>query len=104
MLKIAIAEAIGRLTGENSDFERLLERDTFDVGIYRPASEDQQTPHARDELYIVAAGSGNFACGSETRAFAVGDVFFVPAGIEHRFTKFSADFATWVVFFGERLK
>jgi len=50
------------------------------------------------------AGSGDFVCGSETRAFAPGDVFFVPAGIEHRFMKFSYDFATWVVFFGKRSK
>ena len=104
MLKITIAEAVSRLTQENTDYMRLLDQESFDVGIYRPARVDPQTPHARDELYIVAAGSGDFVCGSETRAFALGDVFFVPAGIEHRFMKFSYDFAAWVVFFGERSK
>jgi mannose-6-phosphate isomerase-like protein (cupin superfamily) len=104
MLKITIADAVGRLTQENTDYMRLLERESFDMGIYRPARVDAQTPHARDELYIVAAGSGDFVCGTETRTFAAGDVFFVPAGIEHRFMKFSYDFATWAVFFGERSK
>ena len=32
--------------------------------------------------------------------FAAGDCFFVPAGVEHRFTRFSPDFAAWVVFWG----
>jgi hypothetical protein len=27
-------------------------------------------------------------------------VFFVPAGVAHRFERFSPDFATWVVFWG----
>ena len=31
---------------------------------------------------------------------ASGDVFFVAAGQDHRFTDFSHDFATWVVFWG----
>ena len=104
MLKLTIAEAVGQLTLENIDYMRLLEKDSFDMGMYRPSRVDPQTPHARDELYIVAAGSGDFVCGSETRNFAPGDVFFVPAGTEHRFMKFSYDFATWVVFFGQSSK
>jgi quercetin dioxygenase-like cupin family protein len=32
--------------------------------------------------------------------FAPGDAFFVPAGVPHRFTRFSEGFATWVVFWG----
>jgi len=33
-------------------------------------------------------------------AFAPGDMLFVPAKMEHRFEDFSADFATWVLFYG----
>jgi hypothetical protein len=29
-------------------------------------------------------------------------VLFVPAGIEHRFIKFTEDFVTWVVFYGPK--
>jgi mannose-6-phosphate isomerase-like protein (cupin superfamily) len=99
MMKLTIAEAVASLMSENTDYTRLFERDSFDIGMYRPVNVDRQTPHARDEVYIIAAGTGDFVCGDERRNFSPGDVFFVPAGIEHRFTKFSYDFATWVIFF-----
>jgi mannose-6-phosphate isomerase-like protein (cupin superfamily) len=101
MMNFSIAEAVGRLMSDNTDYARLFERDSFDIGMYRPVKVDQQTPHSRDEVYIIAAGSGEFVCGDENRTFSTGDVFFVPAGVEHRFTKFSYDFATWVIFFGK---
>jgi mannose-6-phosphate isomerase-like protein (cupin superfamily) len=34
--------------------------------------------------------------------FKAGDFLFVPAGIEHRFTNFTADFSTWVFFYGPK--
>ena len=97
-----ISEAIGPLLAAHTDYARIIERESFDVGVYRPTQRDPQRPHARDELYVVAAGRGDFTCGDETRRFGPGDLFFVPAGVEHRFANFSDDFATWVVSFGER--
>ena len=35
-------------------------------------------------------------------SFKENDVLFVPAGIEHRFENFTDDFATWVIFYGEK--
>jgi mannose-6-phosphate isomerase-like protein (cupin superfamily) len=32
--------------------------------------------------------------------FQQGDILFVPAGSVHRFINFTADFATWVIFYG----
>jgi mannose-6-phosphate isomerase-like protein (cupin superfamily) len=32
--------------------------------------------------------------------FKPGDFLFVAAGVEHRFEKFTKDFATWVSFYG----
>jgi len=29
-------------------------------------------------------------------------VLFVPAGVEHRFTRFTPDFVTWVIFYGPK--
>lgn len=104
MVKFTIAEAVARLMSANTDYARLFEQGSFDIGIYRPTRVDPQTPHTRDELYVVVAGSGDFVCGNETKAFSSGDMFFVPAGVEHRFMKFSYDFATWVVFFGQTAK
>jgi len=34
--------------------------------------------------------------------FAPGDALFVPAGVEHRFTRFTPDFVTWVIFYGTK--
>ena len=70
------------------------------VELYKPVGEDRQTPHTRDELYIVATGSGLFTLEDEEFPFAEGDVIFVPAHAEHRFSSFSEDFSTWVIFFG----
>ena len=59
-----------------------------------------QEPHDRDEIYMVASGQGTFVRGEERVAFRANDMLFVPARMQHRFEDFSADFATWVVFWG----
>jgi mannose-6-phosphate isomerase-like protein (cupin superfamily) len=73
---------------------------SLEVELYAPKGVDQQTPHTRDELYIVAAGSGEFMANGTRTPFGAGDVLFVPAGMEHRFEAFTAHFATWVMFYG----
>jgi mannose-6-phosphate isomerase-like protein (cupin superfamily) len=73
---------------------------TLQVKVYAPRGSDPQTPHARDEVYVVLSGTGTFFDGKERRTFAAGDFLFVAAGREHRFEDFSDDFATWVLFYG----
>jgi mannose-6-phosphate isomerase-like protein (cupin superfamily) len=97
-----VGEGLERLAGARQDFLRFLERDGFDVGLYKPEQIDTQTPHLRDEIYVIASGRGNFRLGAETSAVAPGDLLFVPAGAEHRFEDFTADFSAWVVFIGRR--
>jgi mannose-6-phosphate isomerase-like protein (cupin superfamily) len=70
------------------------------VKYYAPRESDEQTPHTRDELYVVARGSGWFVKGDRRHPFSVGDVLFVPAGVPHHFEDFTDDFGTWVVFYG----
>jgi mannose-6-phosphate isomerase-like protein (cupin superfamily) len=98
---LTLADALASLQA-NADFVRLLEKPSFDVSLYKPQGHDPQSPHARDELYVVASGSGYFYCDGKSRAFRTGDAFFVPAGTAHHFADFSADFSTWVIFFGLR--
>ena len=50
---------------------------------------------------MIATGSGSFVQADETRPFGPGDLLFVPKGVPHRFENFTADFSTWVIFFGE---
>ena len=102
MTKVTLADAFATLNSNKSDFVRLIETSSCDVSLYRPRPNDPQTPHRRDEIYVVAEGTGKFTCEEETETFASGDVFFVPAGAQHRFSDFSDNFSTWVIFIGPR--
>ena len=73
---------------------------SLEVRYYAPKETDSQTPHDRDEVYIVVGGHGFFVRGAERVAFEPGDMLFVPAKMAHRFEDFSQDFATWVLFYG----
>jgi len=78
----------------------LLRHGSLELRWYAPTGTDPQTPHDRDEVYVVASGSGIFLRGTERVAFGPNDVLFVPAKMEHRFEAFTPDFATWVMFYG----
>ncbi|HKW15329.1 MAG TPA: cupin domain-containing protein [Candidatus Krumholzibacteria bacterium] len=81
-------------------FVELLRRGSLSVELFAPRGVDTQKPHTQDELYIVAQGHGEFVNGPRRHPFGPGDVMFVPAGVVHRFEKFSDDFLVWVVFCG----
>ena len=85
---------------DGQPYRELFAHGSLAVEIYKPVGRDLQTPHARDEVYVVIAGRGTFACAGERRAFGQGELLFVPAGVEHRFEDFSDDFSTWVLFYG----
>jgi mannose-6-phosphate isomerase-like protein (cupin superfamily) len=68
--------------------------------MYHPKGADAQTPHDRDEVYVIARGSGIFFDGSDRHHVKSGSFIFVAAGQPHRFEDFSSDFATWVLFYG----
>jgi mannose-6-phosphate isomerase-like protein (cupin superfamily) len=70
------------------------------IEYFAPKITDNQTPHLQDEIYVIAAGSSVFYRNDETIHCNMGDVLFVPAGMEHHFKNFSDDFATWVIFYG----
>jgi mannose-6-phosphate isomerase-like protein (cupin superfamily) len=96
-----LADALSRLPGPlQESVVTLFEHGSLVVKLYAPRGTDPQTPHSRDEIYVVASGSGEFVCGSRRQAFQVNEVLFVAAGVEHRFENFSEDFAVWVFFYG----
>lgn len=78
----------------------LLSHGSLELRWYAPAGVDSQTPHSRDEVYVVASGSGWFRRGEQRFRFTAGDALFVAAGIAHRFEDFTPDFGTWVMFYG----
>lgn len=67
---------------------------------YAPRERDQQQPHSRDEIYVVAQGHGVFFDGTGHHEVSAGSFIFVPAGQVHYFEAFTDDFGTWVFFYG----
>ena len=97
-----VSEAMELLPGPGGErFAKVLEHGSMEVEVYAPRGTDPQTPHTRDELYVVVSGSGQFVNGPERHEFGSGDVLFVPAGVEHRFEDFTDDLVVWVVFYGQ---
>lgn len=93
----------------------MLAHGSMELRWFVPKPYDAQTPHDRDELYIIVSGTGVFMRGVESLPFddtslpiqgeervqfGPGDALFVAAGTVHRFEQFSDDFATWIVFYG----
>ena len=100
MKRMTISNAIKSLEGNDQKFNVLFEHGSLVVEIYKPERVDYQQPHSRDEIYVIASGSGYFVNGDAREKFEPGEVLFVPAGVEHRFEEFSEDFLTWVFFYG----
>lgn len=101
LVSLSIAEAIKKLDGTAS-FTEVFQHGTLSVEIYQPDKVDHQTPHDRDEIYVIARGTGTFIYGEEETSFQPGDFLFVPAFVPHRFVNFSDDFSTWVFFYGPK--
>ncbi len=95
------SDGLGRLPGPSGErYTKLFTHGSMEVEFYAPRGTDPQTPHKRDELYVVAAGQGTFWDGMTRRPFTTGDLLFVAAGVPHRFEEFTDDFAAWVIFYG----
>ena len=100
-MHITVTDALKQLPGPNRErFVRLFTHGTLEVEIYAPRGADLQTPHRKDEVYVVVSGSGTFLNGDRMHPFGPGDVLFVPAGVEHRFEPFTDDLVVWVIFYG----
>jgi mannose-6-phosphate isomerase-like protein (cupin superfamily) len=94
------ADIAARLS-EAAPFNVVFETPEVSVELYAPVGKDMQKPHDRDELYIVATGTGTFSRGDERVPFGPGDLLFVPAHMSHRFESFTDDFKVWVIFYGD---
>jgi mannose-6-phosphate isomerase-like protein (cupin superfamily) len=94
---VGLEQFQSKLGNDGALFFTGLSHGTMRVELYKPVGRDKQSPHAQDELYIVLQGSGTFSKAGMMHPFKAGDVIFVEAHTEHRFTE---DFETWVIFWG----
>ncbi len=99
MTRLALKDVQNALERIDGPFITALRNTTTAVELYQPEGVDLQGVHDHDELYIVVSGTGTFVEGGKQYEFEPGDVLFVAAGVQHRFTSFSEDFQTWVIFF-----
>ena len=99
--RLTVAEALQQVPGPQGErFAQVFAHGTLVVEVYAPRGADPQTPHARDEVYIVASGSGEFVSGTNRQPFGPQDFLFAAAGVEHRFENFTDDLVLWVLFYG----
>lgn len=80
-------------------FTNAFSKGNFELEFFAPRGRDYQTPHEKDEIYVIVRGNGEFVKENEKVNFKTGDVLFVEAGASHHFENFSEDFAAWVMFF-----
>lgn len=95
-MHISIQEVAEKLEKSN----KLFSHGTLSVELYKRDQVDNQKPHDRDEIYVIASGEGEFLNDGKVIQFKAGDFLFVKAGVEHRFLNFSNDFSAWVFFYG----
>jgi mannose-6-phosphate isomerase-like protein (cupin superfamily) len=97
--RASLEEGLARLPGPAGErYATVIEHGTLTVEIYAPRGTDPQTPHTRDEVYVVISGTGWFVNGPDRHRFGPGDVLFVPAGVAHWFEEFTDDLTLWAVF------
>jgi len=100
MTKLSLTDSLKSLYDEETLFSTFFTHGSLAVELYKPNNVDLQKPHERDEIYVVACGTSHFTVGTKEYDVIAGDVLFVAAGVEHKFSNFSEDFATWVFFYG----
>ncbi len=100
---LTISNALNQLPTKNGkQFVNLFNHGSLEIEMYAPKGHDPQQPHEKDEVYVIASGSGWFVNGETRHRFEPGQVLFVPAGVVHHFEDFTDDFATWVIFYGPK--
>jgi mannose-6-phosphate isomerase-like protein (cupin superfamily) len=98
--RLTIADALARLPYNGERVIPLFEYGSLLVEVYAPQGRDTQSPHKRDEIYVVASGTGVFVTPDKRQPFSPNDLLFVPAGVAHHFEEFSEDLVLWVIFYG----
>ena len=87
-MHITSLEGLWQLENCPNEFLALFEHGSQNFEKYKPEIQDKQTPHERDEIYVIISGKGTVLNNDKKVNCKAGDFVFVPAGIEHRFTNF----------------
>jgi mannose-6-phosphate isomerase-like protein (cupin superfamily) len=80
-------------------FTNAFTKGDFELEFFAPRGKDYQTPHEKDEFYIIVSGTADLITENESVNCKIGDALFVAEGELHHFENISEDFAAWVIFF-----
>ena len=94
------AAALAAREKAGSSHATLLRHGSLAVAFYVPDPADPLAPHARDAVYVVAAGTATFVCDGAPQPVEPGEAVFVAAGVRHHIEDASGDFGLWVMFHG----
>ena len=94
-----VSDGLARMPGPDHDqYDILFRHGTMTVGLYAPRGIDDQTPHTKDEIYVVMTGQATIVTPDGSAAVGPGAVIYVPAGEVHRFVEITDDLTLLVVF------
>src|SRR5260370_38953542 len=96
-ISLAAARALPWKPGRSA--EAFLDGD-LEIRFTPRPTNGPQTPHQRDEVYIVAAGTGFYRVEDRVTAAGPGDLCFAAAHVMPGFWDFSDDFPAWFLFDG----
>jgi len=93
----ALAEG---MPGDRVAYQEFIRVPALSMGIYRipGGTEDPQSPHDEDEVYVVVSGHAELTVQGERRTVGPGAIVFVGARVEHRFEEVTDDLVALVVF------
>lgn len=96
-------EALSKKNAETPErWLSFFENGTTLTGLYElPAGDkDPQPVHKFDEIYVVTKGAAKLRAGDEIFPAGPGSIFFVAAGVVHRFEEITEDLQV-IVFFSK---
>ncbi len=94
---LAAALALPRTPGRSTEVFR---DGDLEIRFAAKPTDGPQVPHLRDEVYVVAAGTGFYRVEDRVTPVGPGDLLFAAAHVAHGFERISPDFCVWVLFYG----
>jgi mannose-6-phosphate isomerase-like protein (cupin superfamily) len=69
VLQVALSEPQAKRPPPGNLAVPVLRCGDLEVELYAPVGSDPQKPHTRDEIYVIASGSGYFHSGEQRQSF-----------------------------------
>ncbi len=96
---VSLARALALPITPGRSAEVFVDRD-LEIRFAGRPTNGPQTPHLRDEIYLVATGTARYRVEDRVTEVGPGDLLFCAAHTPHGFEDNSSDFTVWVLFYG----